>query len=38
MSTVPTAPQYHLELIDGREVEKPLLEKLRAIGQARLLA
>ena len=24
MSTVLAVPQYHVELIDGREVEKPL--------------
>lgn len=28
MSTVLTTPQYHVELIDGREVEKPLPKKL----------
>lgn len=33
MSTVLTTPQYHVELIDGREVEKPLPKHLHAMCQ-----
>jgi Uma2 family endonuclease len=37
MSTVLIDPGYHTELIDGREVEKPLPKKLHARVQAFLL-
>lgn len=37
MSTVLAAPQYHVELIDGQEVEKPLPKKLHSICQTHLL-
>src|SRR5581483_7378335 len=36
MSTVLAHTPYHLELIDGREIEKPLPEKLHAIIQSYL--
>ena len=37
MSTVLTIPQYHVELIDGREVEKPLPKKLHFRTQRHLI-
>lgn len=37
MSAVITQPSYHLELIDGREVEKPLPKKLHAFVQSYLI-
>lgn len=37
MGTVLTTPQYHVELIDGREVEKPLPKKLHAVCQTFLI-
>ncbi len=37
MSSVLTQPSYHLELIDGREIEKPLPRKLHAFVQTYLL-
>ncbi len=37
MNTVLTEPVYHVELIDGREVEKPLPKKLHARIQKRIL-
>ena len=37
MNTVSATPQYHVELIDGREVEKPVPKKLHAICQTFLL-
>ena len=37
MSSVPTAPAYHKELIDGREVQKPLPKKLHAFAETFLL-
>ena len=37
MSTVLTTPQYHVELIDGREVEKPLPKKLHSRCQTFIL-
>lgn len=36
MSTVLTEPIYHVELIDGREIEKPLPKKLHARIQQRI--
>jgi Uma2 family endonuclease len=38
MSTVLTEPAYHLELIDGREIQKPLPKELHAIIQSYLIA
>ena len=37
MSTMLTVPQYHVELIDGREVEKPLPKKLHVLIQQYLI-
>lgn len=37
MSTVLTQPAYHLELIDGREIEKPVPKELHAIIQTFLI-
>ncbi len=37
MSAVITEPLYHVELIDGREVEKPLPKKLHAFCETRLI-
>jgi Uma2 family endonuclease len=37
MTAVSTRPQYYVELIDGREVEKPLPRKLHALIQTYLL-
>lgn len=37
MSTVLTQPEYHLELIDGREIQKALPKKLHAIVQSYLI-
>ncbi len=37
MSTVLTEPLYHVELIDGREVEKPLPKKLHILVQRYLI-
>jgi hypothetical protein len=37
MSTVLTQPQYHVELIDGREVEKPVPKKLHVFVQQYLI-
>jgi Uma2 family endonuclease len=37
MTAVSTQPQYHVELIDGREIEKPLPRKLHVLIQTYLL-
>ena len=37
MSTVATEPLYHVELIGGREVEKPMPQKLHAFVQTYLI-
>lgn len=37
MSTVFTQPAYHVELIDGREIEKPVPKELHAIIQSYLI-
>src|SRR3982751_3169705 len=36
MSTVLTEPIYHVELIDGREIEKPLTKRFHARVQQRI--
>jgi Uma2 family endonuclease len=37
MSTVLTEPSYYVELINGREIQKPLPKKLHALIQKRIL-
>jgi hypothetical protein len=37
MNSVLTTPRHHVELIDGREVERPVPKKLHAICQTFLI-